>query len=443
MAERSGAAAGRAAAVGVAPAASPGRSPAPGALSPAQGGNGQAPRQVPPAATSSASGEDRAAEHARLLERIAVLESRLRERDEQRRAMLHIMADLHDVNRRLGDQRKAMLHIMVDYEQDRRRLAQQTERLDNSRRAVLHILQDSHRSNLRLEQARRAMIHIMGDLHEITMEIQRREQDLRDKQEQLVQAGKLATLGELTTGVAHELNNPLNNIGLFIGNVIDQIRLGGIEHDVDLEHAAQDLDRATAQVRKATEIISHLRTFGRTAPVSREPVSINEVIVHALSLMQEQLRLRDIEVVLDLTPEAPIVAASPIQLEQVFINLLTNARDALADAPAVSPAGGTGQEGLAGARRIEIRSTLRNGWADVLLRDTGPGIPPGLEQRIFDPFFTTKGVGKGTGLGLAITYGILKDHGGSIAVVKQPEPGAAFLVQLPQLQEAVLEPSIT
>jgi C4-dicarboxylate-specific signal transduction histidine kinase len=79
----------------------------------------------------------------------------------------------------------------------------------------------------------------------------------------------------------------------------------------------------------------------------------------------------------------------------------------------------------------------------VLVRDTGPGIPPGLEQRIFDPFFTTKGVGKGTGLGLAITYGILKDHGGSITVVKQYEPGAAFLVQLPQLEGALLEPAIT
>ncbi|MHB8733411.1 MAG: sensor histidine kinase [bacterium] len=398
-----------------------------GAALPAPGGNGKASWPAPPALS--------AAEHARLLERIADLEGRLRQRDEQRRAMLHIMADLHDVNRRLGDQRKAMLHILVDYEQDRRRLAQQTERLDNSRRALLHILQDSHRSNNRLGQARSAMIHIMGDLHEMTMEMQRREQDLRDKQEQLVQAGKLATLGELTTGVAHELNNPLNNIGLFIGNVIDQIRLGGIDRDIDLEHVAHDLDRATAQVRKATEIISHLRTFGRTAPVSREPVSVNEVVMHALSLMQEQLRLRDIEVVLDLAPEAPIVAASPIQLEQVFINLLTNARDALGDSPSVSLP--------AGARRIEIRSNLRPGWADVLVRDTGPGIPPGLERRIFDPFFTTKGVGKGTGLGLAITYGILKDHGGSITLVNQSEPGAAFLVQLPQLQESVLEPSIS
>jgi len=424
VAERSRAAAGRRAAVG----ADVGPTPSPSAA-PVAAGNGRDGGALPQA-FSAAGGEVSAAEHARLLARIAELESRLRQRDEQRRAMLHIMADLHDLNRRLGDQRKAMLHILVDYEQDRRRLAQQTERLDASRRALLHILQDSHRSNLRLERARRAMIHIMSDLHQMTTEMQRREQDLRDKQEQLVQAGKLATLGELTTGVAHELNNPLNNIGLFIGNVLDQIRLRGGARALDVERIGQELDRATAQVRKATEIISHLRTFGRAAPISREPVVLNEVVMHALSLMQEQLRLRDIEVTLDLCAVSPIVAASPIQLEQVFINLLTNARDALTEVP---PEG----------RRIEIRSVSRPGWADVLVRDTGPGIPPGLERRIFDPFFTTKGVGKGTGLGLAIIYGILKDHGGSITVVKQTEPGAAFLVQLPQLQEALLEPVIT
>ena len=113
------------------------------------------------------------------------------------------------------------------------------------------------------------MIHIMGDLRETTAEIQRREQELREKQEQLVQAGKLATLGELTTGVAHELNNPLNNIGLFIGNVIDMIELGRLDREPILRDLCRD---AMQQVRKATEIISHLRTFGRAAPSSREPV---------------------------------------------------------------------------------------------------------------------------------------------------------------------------
>ncbi len=349
---------------------------------------------------------------ARLREQVRVLEARLRERDQQRRAMVHIMGDLHGVNRRLEDQRKAMLHILVDYEQDRRHLGAQTERLDNSRRALLHILQDSHQSNLRLEGSRKAMIHIMGDLHETTAEIQRREHELRDKQEQLVQAGKLATLGELTTGVAHELNNPLNNIGLFLGNVIDLIVLGS----VDTDRMLRDLHRAMQQVRKATEIISHLRTFGRAAPVSREPIPMNEVIERSLSLMREQLRLRQITVELDLSPAQPMVNGSPIQLEQVFINLLTNARDALADSS---------------RKVVRIVTAVRPGWLDVTVSDTGPGIPAGLEQRIFDPFFTTKGVGKGTGLGLSITYGIIKDHEGTIAVMNLPGWGAAFRIQLP------------
>src|SRR5438045_1518409 len=349
---------------------------------------------------------------SRFRRQVETLERRLRERDEQRRAMLHMMGDLNDSNKRLANQRKAMLHILADYEQDRRRLARQTERLDNSRRAVLHILQDSHRDTLRLEASRKAMIHIMGDLRETTAEVQRREQELRDKQEQLVQAGKLATVGELTTGVAHELNNPLNNIGLFVGNAVDLIELAVTEKG----QIVRELRAAMQQVGKATEIISHLRTFGRAAPVSREPISLRQVIERALSLMGEQLRLRQIEVTVDLGPQELVVIGNAIQLAQVFINLLTNARDAVVDAP---------------RRAICISGGVGAGAAVITFADTGTGIPPGLEQRIFDPFFTTKEVGKGTGLGLSITYGIIKEHGGTISVVSAPGAGATFLINLP------------
>ena len=350
---------------------------------------------------------------ADLREHVKTLELRLRKRDEQRRAMLHMMADLNEINKRLGDQRKAMIHILGDYEKDRSLLAWKRERLDKSRRALLHILQDSHRSNLRLEDSRKAMIHIMGDLRDTTAEIQRREQELRDKQEQLVQAGKLATLGELTTGVAHELNNPLNNIGLFVGNAVDLVDLGV----ADRERIVRELKNAMQQVRKATEIISRLRTFGRVASVSREPVSIDQVIERALSLMQEQLRGRDIEIDLDLSPAAPVVVGNAIQLEQVFINLLTNARDAMADSP---------------RKMVRISTRVVHDVVDLVFSDTGSGIPEGLEQRIFDPFFTTKEVGGGTGLGLSITYGIIKDHGGTIAVANRPQGGAVFQIRLPR-----------
>ena len=294
---------------------------------------------------------------------VETLERRLRQRDDQRRAMLHIMGDLNEFNKRLANQRKAM-------------------------------------------------IHIMGDLRETTAEMQRREQELRDKQEQLVQAGKLATLGELTTGVAHELNNPLNNTGLFVGNAIDLIELGA----PDKGAIVRELRHALQQVGKATEIISHLRTFGRAAPVSREPIPLRQVIERALSLMRQQLRLREIEVTVDLGREEPVVVGNPIQLEQVFINLLTNARDAMADSP---------------RKAIRISGSVGPAIVEVAFADTGDGIPPGLERRIFDPFFTTKEVGKGTGLGLSITYGIINEHGGTISVVSPPGEGATFLIQLP------------
>ena len=307
-----------------------------------------------------------------------------------------------------------MIHILADYEQDRSRLAKQTERLDNSRRALMHILQDSHQSNLRLESSRKAMIHIMSDLKETTEQVQRREQELRDKQEQLVQAGKLATLGELTTGVAHELNNPLNNIGLFIGNAIDLIELRIA--DTNPDRILHELHAAMQQVRKATEIISHLRTFGRAAPVSYEPVAIEQVVHRALSLMQEQLRLRQIEVQLHFPADQAMVMGNAIQLEQVFVNLLTNARDALANMP---------------RKLITIACEVKENLVELQVGDTGPGIAAGLEQRIFDPFFTTKDVGAGTGLGLSITYGIIKDHQGTIQVDKRAGEGARFLIQLP------------
>src|SRR5213596_2412086 len=330
----------------------------------------------------------RGGEAAALEEQIEQLQLRVRQAEERRRALIHIMCDLNESNRRLGDQRKAMLHI----------------------------LKDSHRSNLRLEDSRKAMIHILGDLRSTTQEMERREQELRDKQEQLVQAGKLATLGELTTGVAHELNNPLNNIGLYVGNVIDRIRLGAD----DAEPLMGDLEKAMEQVRKATQIISHLRTFGRAARVSIELVDVDDVIERSLLLVQEQLRLRGIEVELELCPDELLVLANPIQLEQVFINLLTNARDALDDAR---------------RKTIRIASSRDGDLIRIVFSDTGPGIPRDLQQRIFDPFFTTKEVGAGTGLGLSITYSIVKEHGGSIAVESKRGKGATFLVELPFADE--------
>lgn len=358
------------------------------------------------------------AEYLELQQQTQLLETRVRQSEQRRRALMHILSDLNTMNRKLNDQRKAMIHILADYEQDRRRLEKQTERLDNSRRALMHILQDSYQSNLRLENSRKAMIHIMSDLRETTAAVQRREQELREKQEQLIQAGKLATLGELTTGIAHELNNPLNNIGLFIGNAIDLIEFG--TRDSNSERVLHELSSAMQQVRKATEIISHLRTFGRAASVSYEPVILSEVINRSISLIQEQLRLRQIEVQVRMPEEEVVVIGNAIQLEQIFLNLLTNARDAISDRP---------------TRLITITCTMTENLVEIRVRDTGPGIPPEIEPRIFDPFFTTKEVGAGTGLGLSITYSIIQEHQGIIMLESHEGQGALFLIQLPRTRE--------
>src|SRR2546427_122448 len=193
------------------------------------------------------------------------------------------------------------------------------------------------------------------------------------------------------------------------------------DHRRALLHILQDqhqsnLNAAVQQVHKASEIISHLRTFGRLAPVGYEDVAVNEVVLRALSLISEQLRLREISVELDLSPANPVVTGSPIQLEQVFMNILANARDALQDAP---------------LKVLRIRSGIKDDRLEMAISDSGPGIPPGLERRIFDPFFTTKDVGHGTGLGLSIAYGIIKDHQGTIEAFSPPGEGATFVIQIP------------
>jgi C4-dicarboxylate-specific signal transduction histidine kinase len=364
------------------------------------------------AAIATAQPIDTSSSRDELLDRVAFLQARVRAGEQRRRAMVNIMKDLAESNRRLNDQRRAMLHILADYEKDRKDLARQTERLNNSRRALMHILQDAHESNQRLGQSRKAMIHIMGDLRETTEAISRREHELREKQEQLVQAAKLATLGELTTGVAHELNNPLNNIGLYLGNMLDRLQAP----EIDRGHMERDLRSSMQQVSKATEIIDHLRTFGRAAPMHRESLLLNDVVTNAVSLLREQLRLRDVKLVLELSEAGPLVSGNPIQLEQVVMNLLTNARDAVA---------------AADEKRIGITTSVEGETALVVVEDTGPGVSADLEQRVFDPFFTTKEVGEGTGLGLSIVYGIIKEHEGAIYVERAEPHGARFVVQLP------------
>lgn len=253
-------------------------------------------------------------------------------------------------------------------------------------------------------------------IRRLLTEAEARERQLVEKQAQLVQAAKLASIGELTTGIAHEINNPLNNIALFVGNAID--RLGSSR---TYDAIVSNLKKAEVQVRRAETIINHLRAFGRLSSPHKQPVSLNEVIQSAVSFVSEALRGRNISAQLDLSPAELIVDGNEVQLEQVFVNLLTNARDALENAD---------------RKTISITSRKAGTLIEVVFIDTGAGIPADLIPRIFDPFFTTKPSGQGTGLGLSISYGILKEHHGDIEVESRLGEGTTFLIRLPIGAEA-------
>lgn len=254
-----------------------------------------------------------------------------------------------------------------------------------------------------------------AEAHVITLlrQAEQREQDLRDKQAQLVQAAKLASIGELATGVAHEINNPLNNISLCADNLIDAVH-AGIAND---ELLLSELQLITAQVQKAALIVDHLRRFGRAAPQQRTAIRVHQVVGSALSLMREQLRLRNIEVETRWAPEDPEIQGNALQIEQVLLNLLTNARDAVT---------------LTAAKMITLETAVDKDWVFIRVRDTGIGMSEDIKKRIFDPFFTTKEVGKGTGLGLSLSYGIIHDHQGTLTVDSRPGQGTTFVVQLPR-----------
>lgn len=241
-------------------------------------------------------------------------------------------------------------------------------------------------------------------------------QALRQKQEQLVQAAKLASLGELATGVAHEINNPLNNIGLVLGNLLERLQSGQLK----VETLPEKINAVLGQVQKAACIVDHLRTFGRQVSGPDGSVSVNEVIRSAVSLTEQQFLHENIALSIELSERNPTVLGNAIHLEQVIINLLTNARDAVQDAP---------------QKTVYVRSALRGSQVVLSVRDTGCGIPKDLHARIFDPFFTTKEVGKGTGLGLSVSYGIIRDLGGTIQADSSLGQGATFTVALPAAPE--------
>ena len=244
--------------------------------------------------------------------------------------------------------------------------------------------------------------------------------ELIEKDAQLIQAGKMKSLGEMSAGVAHELNQPLNAIKMgseFLGMMTEE----GIE--VPKEHFLEVVREISTQVDRASEIINTLRSFGRKSDILEEPVSLNQPVRAVMSMIRRQFELNDIRFELGLCEDLPAIMAHSNRLQQVVFNLVTNARDAINDAS--SPREKDRK------RRIAIRTGHTEDVVYVEVEDTGAGITPEDLDKIFEPFFTTKETGQGMGLGLAITYGIVKDYGGEIRIQSEKGEGTVFRVEFP------------
>ena len=229
--------------------------------------------------------------------------------------------------------------------------------------------------------------------------------------EQLIQQEKLAAIGQLVSGVAHELNNPLAGVAAF-----SQLLLTG-PAVTDEQRAA--LETIEQEARRAAKIVANLLTFARQHHPERRETDLNQVLLDTVELRRYALRVRQIELVVELDASLPFTWADPFQLQQVMLNVLGNAEQALVEWP--------------GTRRIVCRTALVGGDLVVSVADTGPGIGAAEIARIFNPFFTTKPVGQGTGLGLSISDGIVREHGGRIRVESAPGAGATFFVEIPLL----------
>ena len=248
-------------------------------------------------------------------------------------------------------------------------------------------------------------------------QLQRRMKQLQEAQARLMQSEKMAALGELVSGVAHELNNPLTAV---VGYA-QLLQLRDLDDDVK-----RDLQRIYEGARRSSKIVNDLLTFARSYRSERKPVDINQALEQMLSLRAYEMRVHNVKVTTDLSPDLPLTVGDPHRLEQVFLNLIVNAEQALGD--------------MEGGGSITVRTFMPPDRPDVIrieFEDSGPGVPAEVMGRIFDPFFTTKEVGKGTGLGLSICYGIVTEHGGRIWAENKADraagfgSGAIFVVELP------------
>jgi two-component system cell cycle sensor histidine kinase/response regulator CckA len=252
--------------------------------------------------------------------------------------------------------------------------------------------------------------------------------ELQSAQEQLIQAAKLASIGELASGVAHELNQPL----MVIRGNAQMLKKAFRNNASPLKETGECIHYIERNTKRMMNIIKHLRSFSRQSQLKFAPVDINAVLTDALLMLEEQLRLHNVTLNKQLGSNLPLITGDANQLEQTFLNLLTNARDAIEIKRAQFPNGE--EDGVNHRHSITVqtqRSFENETILEILIHDSGCGILPEHVPNVFDPFFTTKQVGQGTGLGLSISYGIVRDHGGSIEILENGKEGTTMRVSLP------------
>ena len=288
----------------------------------------------------------------------------------------------------------------------------------------------------RTDELKKANIKLQEEIHQreqVEDDLRKAYIDLQYTQTQLVQSAKLASIGELAAGVVHELNQPLMVIRGYAQTLL--------KNPVAGEEQINGLRRIEKNTGRMTNIINHLRAFSRQSESDLKPIQINKIIEDAFLMMGEQLRLRNIDLVKNLGHDLPMVRGDANKLEQVLLNLMTNAKDAIEQRREQETALETAETVTYSKSPDMLEITTRfaeneKGQVEILIKDNGCGIPNEMSDKIFDPFFTTKEVGKGTGLGLSISYGIIKEHQAEIEIADSGPNGTTFRLLLPVYSEA-------
>jgi PAS domain S-box-containing protein len=297
----------------------------------------------------------------------------------------------------------------------------------NYRKDGREFISEWHITPIRNQQGN--ITHLVSIQRDIT-ERRRAEAELQQQREALHQSEKLATMGQLLAGVAHELNNPLSV-------VMGQAAL--LRQSIRSKRQMERADKIVQAAERCARIVNNFLALARQRPPERHPVHLNQVVREAVELLAYPLRVDSVEVYFDLAEALPVLRADAHQLHQVVVNLVANAHQAMRETPL--------------PRRLTLATgVVESGgrvWLEV--RDTGPGIAPEVYERIFEPFFTTKPPGVGTGLGLSLCQGIVAGHGGVISVVRPEAPGAVFRVELPveapeaaavQVTQGIVQPMV-